>query len=131
MRNLEEQFHVACANFLSVKYPPRKYLWYHVPNGGLRNVIVATKLKRMGTRRGVPDILIDEPRGVYHGLRIELKAGKGRATPEQKELFKMFGERGYLVAIINNIDDFMNVVNAYMKDGSCLSSPHLYPNLQD
>ena len=48
-------------------------VWTHVPNGGLRNKIVAAKLKRMGVKAGVPDVLIFNPAAENCGVAIELK----------------------------------------------------------
>lgn len=60
----------------------------HVPNGGRRGKLEASRLKRQGVRAGYPDILLDVARGPHHGLRIELKATKrelGRNPEVSKE----------------------------------------------
>lgn len=49
---------------------------FHIPNGGSRNIIEATKLKKMGVKAGVPDLQLIVPNGEVHGLWIELKAQK-------------------------------------------------------
>ena len=46
---------------------------------------VAIKMKKMGAKKGFPDILILEPVGQYHGLFIEVKIKGGSASCEQKE----------------------------------------------
>jgi hypothetical protein len=46
---------------------------FAVPNGGLRNVVTAMKLKATGTKAGIPDVVLAAARGGYHGLFIELK----------------------------------------------------------
>ena len=56
---------------------------FHTPNGGHRHLGVAMKLKRMGVRRGVPDVLIPVSNGVFTGLAIELKHKRNRQTAEQ------------------------------------------------
>ena len=58
------------------KYPDL-ILAYAVPNGGLRNKIVAEKLKAEGTKSGVPDICIPISSLGYNGLYIEMKKTKG------------------------------------------------------
>jgi hypothetical protein len=40
---------------LSIKAHPELALLYHIPNGGLRNVVVAVRLKKEGVKKGVPD----------------------------------------------------------------------------
>ena len=36
----------------------RKTVWFHVPNGGKRDKITAARLKQMGVRSGVADIIV-------------------------------------------------------------------------
>ena len=64
--------------------PELEYM-YHVPNGGKRDAATAVALKRQGVKAGVPDIMLPAARAGYHGLYIELKAGKNTTTKKQKE----------------------------------------------
>lgn len=56
-------------------------VWTHFPAGEHRSKITGARLKRMGLRRGVPDYLFITAGG--HIAFLELKAGKGRLSPEQ------------------------------------------------
>lgn len=61
---------------------PRAFLFFHPPNGGLRNPREAAIFKALGVRVGVPDIvLVYSPANVAF---VELKAGKGRLSPAQE-----------------------------------------------
>jgi hypothetical protein len=60
----------------------------------------AVMKKRLGCKAGVPDIMIFEPRGNYHGLFIELKAGKNTASDLQKEWRDALNKRGYCAVIM-------------------------------
>ena len=62
------------------QYPDLAYL-FHPANGGARDSATAGKLKAMGVRRGVPDLLLPVPRGRYVGCAIELKVWKGSHEP--------------------------------------------------
>lgn len=77
--------------------------WFHPPNGGHRNVIVASKLKAQGVKRGVPDVMIVDPPPAYPdnvGTAIELKRRKGGTlTKEQKEWLAILDARGWAVAV--------------------------------
>ena len=77
--------------------------WFHPPNGGHRNVIVASKLKAQGVKRGVPDVMIVDPPPAYPdnvGAAVELKRRKdGRVTPEQTHWLAILQERGWAVAV--------------------------------
>ena len=77
-------------------------LFYAVPNGGLRNKIVAAKLKATGSKAGVPDMNLDFPLSGFHGLRIELKRPKthnkaeGKLSSKQSEIMQAMNSAGYL-----------------------------------
>lgn len=57
---------------------------FHIPNGGSRNIIEASKLKKMGVKAGVPDLQLIVPNGLIHGLWIELKSKAGKLQPSQR-----------------------------------------------
>jgi hypothetical protein len=69
---------------LQARVPSIAYA-FHTPNGGVRARQTAARLKAMGTRMGVPDVLIPvkSPDGRYNGLAIELKYGKNKPTAAQ------------------------------------------------
>lgn len=69
---------------------------FAIPNGGFRNIREAAKLKAMGVRKGISDIMFPVPRGSWHGLFIELKRLKGGTTSEeQKEWIVFLKSQGY------------------------------------
>ena len=76
----EDLLQITVARFLRIAAPA--LMWWHVPNGGSRHPGEARKLKDMGTRAGVADLAFVLPDG--RAAFIELKAPKGRQTPEQK-----------------------------------------------
>ena len=106
MRNLEHKESVALIKWRNLqlgKYPELASL-IHIPNGGLRNIRVAQKLKAEGTRAGVSDYLLPVAQETlmyrhivvkYHGLWIELKAGKNKPTDDQYEWLYMMRDQGY------------------------------------
>jgi len=67
---------------------------------------VMAKMKRMGARKGVPDIMIFEPNKRYHGLFIELKSQKGRPTKEQIAWRDALNYKMYHAAIMPSGLDF-------------------------
>jgi hypothetical protein len=84
----EDDFQIAVARLLDASGLD----WFHVPNGGKRNVREGAKFKRMGVKSGVPDIIIVNPTktGIYAGLCIELKVGKNRMSDSQREWERIF-----------------------------------------
>lgn len=80
------------------KYPELAMM-YHVPNGGSRNPYEAANLKRQGVKAGVPDVWLPVPRGEYHGLVIEMKAGSNKPTKDQLWWIANLTRQGYFVTV--------------------------------
>lgn len=78
---------------------PELALLFHVPNGGKRSKTEAARMKMQGVKAGVPDLFLPVARGGYHGLFIELKAGRNKATEKQGEWLAALREQGYAAVI--------------------------------
>ena len=78
---------------------PELGMLYHIPNGGKRDKLEAARLKLEGVKAGVPDLCLPVARGGYHGLYIELKAGKNKATPLQRRWITALEQEGYAAAV--------------------------------
>jgi len=89
-------------------------LLYAIPNGGARDVRVGKKLKAEGVKRGVPDLCLPVPCGVYHGMYIEMKTEVGRATPEQKQWIQDLNEQGYYAVIAKGWEQAKNEILGYL-----------------
>ena len=107
----EKRFQIAVAEYLDMK----GVLWMHTPNGGSRNSIEAMGLKRQGVKRGVPDVIILEPRGRYSGLCIELKVKDGKPRREQLLWLKWLNGKGYKAVWTNSLDKVVEIVENYLK----------------
>lgn len=91
-------------------------LFYHIPNGGLRNIREAAKFKRLGVKAGVPDICICKARKGYHGLYIELKRIKNSSiSPHQKLWLDNLNAEGYLATIANGCLEAIVILNNYLS----------------
>jgi hypothetical protein len=110
----EDRLQISCARFLNLQYP--KALWFHTPNGGSRNKIEGAKLKAMGTKKGVSDILIIERNKSFVGLAIELKILPNKPTLEQIEFLYQLKLRGWDTAVIYSIDAFIEKVIKYFEN---------------
>lgn len=95
------------------RMPELEYL-HHVPNGGKRDKATAIALKRQGVKAGVPDIHLPVPRGEYHGLYIELKAGKNTTTAKQREWLEFLREQGHYTAICYNWQLAAELIERYL-----------------
>lgn len=96
-------------------YPILRDCLFHVPNGGKRNAREAARMKGMGVRAGVHDYLLPVPRGAFHGLWIEMKAGKNSATPAQKEWRARMQAQGYAAYIVYGWTQARHVIRWYLS----------------
>jgi hypothetical protein len=107
----EDNFQKAVARYLDAK----GVLWFHCPNGGHRNVAEAAKLKAMGVKAGIPDILILEPRKFCYGFAIELKVGKNKCTDSQKEMQRHFIAANWHVLVSYSLDEVIFEIDKYLS----------------
>lgn len=110
----EQQTLFAWAALSSSKYPELALL-YHIPNGGSRNKIEAANLKRQGVKAGVPDICLPVARGGYHGLYIELKAGRNKATEKQRQWLTALEREGYQAVVCYGWEAARETIEHYLK----------------
>ena len=113
----EEDLHRACMEWVELQTPRFPLLkWIvHVPNGGLRSRGEAGKLRAMGTKPGIPDLLLPRRCGSWTGLAIELKSGVGRLSTAQEEWLRAFAEEGYLTGVCREIGTFESTVMRFLK----------------
>lgn len=73
---------------------------FHPANGEYRTKATAGRLKKMGVRAGIPDLLLFLPMGKYHGMAMELKVGKNQPSPTQREWLARLERAGYYTTVI-------------------------------
>ena len=93
MNDLEHKEQVALIQWFDLQIKDHKI--FAIPNGGDRNIVVAKKLKAEGVRAGVPDLFLPTAKGIFHGLFIEMKAGKNKVTEKQSEWIDYLNSRGF------------------------------------
>lgn len=115
-QNFEHDEQKTLFEWIDRKIPqhPILKLIFAVPNGGMRHPAVAIKLKKEGVRKGVPDVCVMVPRRHFHGLFIEMKWGKGRASPEQAEWHELLEAQGYKVDICRSWIDAAVLICEYL-----------------
>src|SRR5690349_751155 len=94
-RHPEDDLAIITAEYLQRFLPENmKDAWWHVPNGGKRNVREAARLKRMGVRAGVVDLHFCMPKGQL--AVIELKVRPNGTTKEQDRFMGMVADRSQM-----------------------------------
>jgi hypothetical protein len=95
---------------------PELRLAFSVPNGGARHIVTATKLKREGSRAGVPDWILPFPVLPYIGLAIEFKRGeKGVISASQEDYIALLRSAGWRVEICRNSESAISIVRDYLR----------------
>ena len=110
----EQQALFQWAQWMSGRYPELELL-FHIPNGGKRNKAEAARMKAGGVRAGVPDLCLPVARGGFHGLYIELKAGKGTASQKQKEWIGKLTAQGYRALVLTGWEAASRAIEDYLR----------------
>jgi hypothetical protein len=94
---------------------PELALLFAVPNASKRIRSQAGRLKAEGMKRGIPDIWLPVARGGYHGLVIEHKFGRNKATQEQGWWLERLREQGYKAVIVYGAADIIQLLVDYLE----------------
>jgi hypothetical protein len=106
---LEQQFQIALVEHLRWR-APRDMWWCHYPSGGRRNAVEAAILKSMGTKPGVPDLLLVKD-GKFFAL--ELKVLGGRLSRAQVECHEDLRRAGAMVDVATGIDESLKILTEW------------------
>lgn len=72
-------------------------------------------MKGEGVPAGAADLFLALPSGNFHGLFIEMKTGKGRQSPAQKDFGKRAIMSGYMYVVCRSPETLVETVNNYLK----------------
>lgn len=114
--SVEQQALFRWAAFAAGKYPELRLL-YHVPNEGKRSQWTGARMRSEGLKSGVPDLCLPVARSGYHGLYIELKAGKNKPTANQLAWLEALEAQGYKTAVCYGWEAAKTVIENYLKAG--------------
>lgn len=100
---------VTFVNEFERRYSPVRI--FAIPNGGLRNKVVARRMKLEGLKKGVPDLFVPE-----WCLWIEMKRTKGgTVSKEQKDWINYLQSIGHAVIIGKGWQDAINQIEAFIS----------------
>ena len=124
-RETEEQIQLQVCAYIRAKYPD---VIFTSDASGLKLPIgQAVKWSKMKSARGIPDLILLEPRGIYKGLCIELKRSRdelyqkngeqrdSKHINEQFDMLTKLGYKGYWTQFSCGYDAAVSVVDIYMK----------------
>jgi hypothetical protein len=107
----EDNFQKSVARYLDAL----GVLWFHCPNGGSRNIMEAAKMKAMGVKPGIPDVLILELRQNKYGLALELKVGKNKLSEHQEAMRKRFIAHNWAIYTVYSLDHAISIIDNYFS----------------
>ena len=83
----ESDLQIEVVDWFKSKQSEYRFRIFSVPNEGQRKVWFLNKLVRMGLKSGVPDLILEFPKGrmVY----LEIKAEKGKLSETQQNWLKV------------------------------------------
>ena len=99
--------------YISLKYP--KALYTHVANEGKRTPFEQYKLKILGTKPGIPDLMIFTPNANKSGLAIELKAGYNKPTENQFNALESLKIANWECHWLNDYEKTIQIIDEYFK----------------
>lgn len=108
---IEEMTHRMVVDVLTLSVTPG-WLWFHVPNGEKRGKATAGRLKAMGTKAGVSDLLLIAPGGArLHALELKRKGRK--PTETQKAFMCAVVKAGGEADWADTFDDAIKILGAW------------------
>lgn len=102
----------------SQEHPALKWLM-HTPNGGYRSPATAARMKALGQRPGVPDLLLywhdwDGQAARYVGLAIEMKRKPNKPTAEQLAWLEHLEAQGWRCEVCYSAQAAIGVISEYL-----------------
>ena len=121
----EKTLHKQVCTYLRYQYPD---VIFNTDMSGATKLTIgqAVAMKSLRSNRGFPDLVIYEPRDIYHGLFIELKDEGVKlfnkhdlpATPhigEQLDCIVALKERGYMAEFAVGFEHAKYIIDEYLK----------------
>lgn len=121
----EDALQRAVVQWLTLAKP--RCLWFHVPNGGARDAITGAKLKAMGVKAGVPDLVfiwkggagfVELKRPEDRCLLSELSRPEGRLSPSQRAFKDECDGLGVPYVVATSVDEAIATVRSWGLLGS-------------
>lgn len=90
-------------------------LLFAIPNGGVRNIVTASRLKAEGVRAGIPDLFLAVPSHGMHGLFVEVKRVRGgHVSDAQSVAIHELKSQGYDAVVCYGWEEAKAVIYGYL-----------------
>jgi len=120
----EKTLHKAVCDYIRMAYPD---VMFNSDSSGIRLTIgQSVQMKSLKSHRGYPDLMIFEPRDIWHGLFIELKVEGTKLTKknndpatdhirEQAECINKLIDKRYAAFFACGSSEAIKIIDNYMK----------------
>jgi len=125
MKRQEERVHVAIAAYIRAQHPN---VLFTSESSGIRVPMhLAVMMKKQRSTHKQPDMIILQPKGIFHGLILEIKKdrseiylkdgsmSKSKHIQEQNATLVMLRELGYCAMFACGFDDAKSKIDNYMS----------------
>ena len=98
------------------KYGVAENMLMHIANEGSGSVVRGMRQKRLGLRKGCPDLFLAVPCGEFSGLWIEMKRREGgRVSPEQAYFLLSLKTMGYAAEVCRGAEKAIQAIDKYLR----------------
>ena len=94
---------------------PELALLFHIKNETTEGPKAVMIDRKMGVKKGVPDLHLPVPRGRYHGLYIEMKTETGHTSTEQDWWGEHLSAQGYAWHVCHGWQSAVSVLEWYLQ----------------
>lgn len=92
------------------------FLILAIPNGGARSAVTGARMRRTGTRAGVPDLFLPVARKCCAGLWLEIKRRDGgRVSDAQRRWLAALEMHGYRARVCAGSDEAISEIMEYLR----------------
>jgi|TARA_R100000388_G_scaffold20878_2_gene15790 hypothetical protein len=110
----EDKLQHRIVQLLDYEFP--HVIFTHPNNEGKRTPFERFKIKYLGVKAGVPDILIFNACSGFNGLAIELKVGYNKPTESQARWIKQLNAVGWKAEVCRDYESAKDLIIKYMSD---------------
>lgn len=114
MQNNEHIEQCLIIQWFRTQYPLLSNCFWAIPNGGIRHIRTAIKLKKEGVCPGVADLFLMVPKGEFHGLFLEMKAKKGKLQENQVKFLNLARTMGYEAKVAYGYEEAKEIIQNYL-----------------
>lgn len=108
----EAQIHKAIVSYLNLEMTGG-WLWFHPANGEARTPQTGAKLKAMGVRPGIPDLVFVSPNGRVHFM--EIKRPGAVLNLAQRQIADWCEARQVPFQIARSVDDAKQILDEWRR----------------